>query len=104
MSDNAAIEVIHNEADGRFEVRLGDDVAYTEYRRLKTGILFPHTEVPPAFEGKGVGGAIVKAALAWARSTGEKVIPVCPFVSAYIVRHPELHDLVHADYRKALGI
>jgi uncharacterized protein len=98
------LKVINNAETGRFEVHLGEEVAYSEYRLLQTGILFPHTEVPPAFEGKGVGGALVRAAMAFARERGEKVIPVCPFVAAYITRHPEYHDLVHPDYRTALGI
>jgi predicted GNAT family acetyltransferase len=98
------LQVINNVEDGRFEVHLGDEVAFTEYRLMKSGILFPHTEVPPAFEGKGVGAALVRAGMAFARERGELVIPVCPFVSAYIVRHPEYHELVHPDYRTALGI
>lgn len=104
MSDASEIEVINNEAAGRFEVRLGDDVAFTEYRLLASGILFPHTEVPPAFEGKGVGAALVKAGMAFARERGQLVLPVCPFVAGYIRRHPEYHDLVHPDYRTNLGI
>jgi predicted GNAT family acetyltransferase len=98
------LKVVNNAQAGRFEVHLGDQVAFTEYRLLKTGILFPHTEVPPAFEGKGVGGALVRAGMAFARERGELVIPVCPFVAAYITKHPEYHDLVHPDYRAALGI
>lgn len=47
------LKVVNNEAAGRFEVRLGDEVAFAEYRLLATGVLFPHTEVPPAFEGQG---------------------------------------------------
>jgi predicted GNAT family acetyltransferase len=104
MAQADEIEVFNNAEAGRFEVRLGDAVAFTEYRLLATGILFPHTEVPPAFEGKGVGRALVKAAMAFARERGEKVIPVCPFVAAYIARRPEYHDLVHPGYRAALKI
>ena len=104
MSETGDLQVVNNEAEGRFEVRLGDQVAYTEYRLLKTGILFPHTEVPPAFEGPGVGGKLVRAGMAFARERGELVIPVCPFVAAFITRHPEYHDLVHPDYRAALHI
>jgi predicted GNAT family acetyltransferase len=104
MSETGDLQVVNNEAEGRFEVRLGDQVAYTEYRLLKTGILFPHTEVPPAFEGQGVGGKLVRAGMAFARERGELVIPVCPFVAAFITRHPEYHDLVHPDYRAALHI
>jgi len=96
--------VINNEAEGRFEVQLGDEVAYAEYRVLSNGILFPHTEVPPAFEGKGVASLLVRTALAWARERGALVMPVCPFFAAYISKHAEFHDLVHPHYRAALGI
>jgi len=98
------LNVRNNETDGRFEVELDGQLAFAEYRLLASGILFPHTEVPPAFEGRGVGSALVKAALAFARERGEKIMPVCPFVAAYVRRHPETHDLVHPDYRTALGL
>ncbi len=98
------VEVVRNEAAGRFEVRLGEDVAFAEYRVLSSGILFPHTEVPRAFEGKGVGSALVRTALDWARAEGKLVLPVCPFFAAYIRKHPEWHDIVHPHYKPALGI
>jgi uncharacterized protein len=98
------LTVVNNAEAGRFEVRVEDDVAYAEYRRLESGILFPHTEVPRAFEGRGVGGKIVRTALDWARSEGQKVMPTCPFVAGYIQKHPEYHDLVHEHYRPALKL
>jgi predicted GNAT family acetyltransferase len=104
MADAPALDIVNNEADGRFEAHLGDEVAFTEYRLLGSGILFPHTEVPPAFEGRGVASALVRAAMAFARERGQKVIPVCPFVAGYVAKHPEFHDLVHPDYRAAVGI
>ncbi len=103
MSDEI-FEVINNAADGRFEIHLDGKVAYTEYRVLANGILFPHTEVPTAFEGRGVGSALVKAAMAWVREREQVVMPVCTFVAGYIKRHADLHDLVHPGYRTALGI
>ena len=104
MPETGEIEIINNEALGRFETRLGDQIAFTEYRLLQSGILFPHTEVPEAFEGQGVGGQLVKAAMAFARERKALVLPVCTFVAGYIRRHPEFHDLVHPDYRPALGL
>ena len=104
MSDKPAFEVVNNAEAGRFEVHLDGQVAFAEYRLLASGILFPHTVVPPAFEGKGVGGAMVRTAMAYAREHDQKVIPVCTFFAGYIAKHPEFHDLVHPDYRKALGI
>ncbi|MEH6675986.1 GNAT family N-acetyltransferase [Phenylobacterium sp.] len=104
MADPDDLPVINNTDDGRFEIRVGDDVAYAEYRLLKTGILFPHTEVPPAFEGKGVGSKLVRAGLDYAREHGQAVMPVCPFFASYIKRHEEYQDLLHPDYRKSLGL
>lgn len=104
MSDAREPEVVNNTAEGRFEVRLGDEVAYTEYRVLASGILFPHTEVPSAFEGRGVASRLVRAAMAFARERKAMVLPTCPFVAGYIRNHPEFHDLVHPQYRASLGL
>lgn len=93
------LEAVDNPAAGRFEVRLGDEVAFTEYRLTPEGIVLPRTLVPPAFEGMGVASTLVRAALAFARARGALVIPRCAFVAGYIKRHPEVQDLVHPDYR-----
>ena len=103
MSD-ATVEVRNNEADGRFEVEQDGRTAYAEYRLLASGILFPHTEVPQALEGRGIGSALVREALAFARERGLKVMPTCTFFAGYIAKHPEHHDLVHPDYRRALHL
>jgi predicted GNAT family acetyltransferase len=85
---------VNNEAAHRFEIDLGGQFATTEYKRRDGTIIFTHTEVPPGFEGKGVGNALARAALDYARSEGMRVIPRCPFVDAFIRRHPEYQDLV----------
>lgn len=100
----ADFEVTNNAGAGRFEVRLDGHLAYAEYRVLQSGVLFPHTEVPPALEGRGVGSALVRAGLDFARAEGLKVMPVCTFFAGWIARHPEAHELVHPDYRTALGL
>jgi predicted GNAT family acetyltransferase len=53
-----------------------------------------HTEVEPRYEGEGVGSELVRRALDDVRARGEHVVPLCPFVSAYIERHREYADLV----------
>ena len=104
MAEGAAVEVRNNEAAGRFEVERGGEVAFAESRLLASGILFPHTLVPEAMEGRGVGSALAREALGFARERGLKVMPVCTFIAGYIKRHPETHDLVHPDYRAALHL
>ena len=97
-------KVEDNEKDGRLEVHVDGQTAFAEYRILQTGIMFPHTVTPPALEGRGIGGAMVREGMRMARERGMKVIPTCTFFAGYIARHPEFHDLVHPDYRKSLGI
>jgi predicted GNAT family acetyltransferase len=101
MSD---VQVINNTADSRFEVSLDGETAFAEYRLVDHGIILPHTVVPEAFEGKGVGSALAKTALGYAREHDLKVIPLCPFIAGYITKHPEWHDIVHDTYKSRLGI
>jgi predicted GNAT family acetyltransferase len=53
-----------------------------------------HTEIDPAFEGKGLGSALAAGALDAERALGEPVVPLCPFIRSYIDRHPDYADLV----------
>ena len=96
--------VRNNQEQHRFEIDLGDSVAIAVYTPMAGKIMFTHTEVPEAHEGKGVGTALIRAGLAYARENGLKVIPTCPFIAGYISKHPEWHDIVHETYRERLGI
>jgi uncharacterized protein len=87
------VEVRHNEKDNRFEIEIDGKVAATWYRRHRDKIIFTHTEVPPELEGHGVGGALARAALTHARKEGLRVVPLCPFIAAFIKRHKEYQDL-----------
>jgi predicted GNAT family acetyltransferase len=78
----------------RFEIDLGDAVAIAEYTLPVGTIMFTHTEVPPEYEGKGIGSALIRAGLKAARERGLKVIPICPFFAAYMQRHEEEQDLL----------
>ncbi|GAA4968177.1 GNAT family N-acetyltransferase [Yinghuangia aomiensis] len=80
----------------RYEARLDGALAgFADYLRTPDVIAFVHTEVDPAFEGRGVGGALVRASLDDARRAGTKILPVCPFYSGWIAKHPEYQDLVY---------
>ena len=98
------VEVTNNTEQSRFEVRLGEEVAFAEYRLRPGHIILPHTVVPQAFEGKGVASALARTAFGYARDHGLKVIPTCPFMSAWIKKHPEAQDVVDDSCRATLGI
>ena len=83
----------------RFELLLdGQRIGELAYRQQKGRIAFTHTNVNPAYEGRGFGGRLAEAALADARRQGLTVVPLCPFIAWYIEQHPEHGDLVAADY------
>lgn len=90
----ADVAVRDNPAEGRFEAVVDGQLAVATYDIEGDRITFTHTIVPEALEGRGVGSALVKTALASARERGLKVVPLCSFVAAYIKRHPELKDLL----------
>ena len=96
-----------NVDERRYEARLGDDLAgYVEFSRLNDDavVMFSHTEVLPAFEGKGVGSALARHVLDLARTQDKKVIPACEFIAGYIRRHMDYADLVTDNVRRAFKI
>ncbi len=106
MSDaNPAYVVRDNAEKHRFEIDLGDgSFAIAQYRLPAGKIIFTHTKVPPAREGRGIGTLLVRTGLKSARDRGLKVIPICPFFAAYIKKHAEEQDLLDHAYRKILGV
>lgn len=86
-----------NPAKHRFEILVDDALAgFTAYIPRGEVLVFTHTEVNPEFQNKGVGGALVRATLDQVRERGGRVVTQCPFVAAFIDRHPEYNDLVIA--------
>ena len=86
--------ILDNTARHRFEAAVGDHVAVVGYARHGDAIIFTHTEVPDALRGQGVGDALARAALDSARARKLRVVPLCPFIGAFIRRHTEYQDLL----------
>ena len=86
--------VEHHPEHHRFEYADAGHLAMLEYRLTPGRIVFTHTGVPAELEGLGVASALAQAGLEHARREGLEVLPLCPFVKAYIGRHPEYAPLV----------
>jgi uncharacterized protein len=94
-SDLPEIVVHDNPAKNRYEALLGAAVgAFVDYRVLRGRIVLVHTEVERAYTGRGVGRRLAEGVLDDIRARGLKVTPICPFMAAYIKRHPAYADLV----------
>ena len=82
--------VQHDVEGSRFVVSLPDGAAQLVYAPFGDDLLdLQHTEVPPSGHGQGVGDALVRAGLAYARAHDLNVIATCPYVQAWLRRHPE---------------
>jgi predicted GNAT family acetyltransferase len=86
-------EVLNNTGAQRFELHAGQAMARLDYHIENHTMILVHTEVPPELAGGGVGAKLVKAALEYARDSGLKVAPRCPFTAAYIRRNPQYQAL-----------
>jgi predicted GNAT family acetyltransferase len=103
--DSADVVVADNPEQQRYEVTADGALAgFAQYRARPGLIAFIHTEIDDAFEGRGLGGRLVSFALDDARRQGLEVLPFCPFVNAYIERHPEYVDLVPEAQRQKFGL
>jgi uncharacterized protein len=94
-SSPSQLVVADNPDASRYEGRLdGQVVAFSEYELRGNVIVFLHTEVDPAFEGRGFGSMLASSSLDDVRARGLKVVARCPFIAAYIRRHREYADLL----------
>lgn len=86
---------VNNKEEKRYELHVGGYIALAEYIINNEGVVYmTHTEVPVELEGQGVGSELIEKSLTDIQDQGGKVFPLCPFVIAYIRRHPEWKPLV----------
>jgi len=88
--------VRNNIVASRYELEADGALCIAAYRPRGAAIVFTHTEVPEALEGRGHGSRLIRGALADVRAQGRKIVAECAFVAAYLDRHPEERDLLAA--------
>lgn len=90
-----SIAITNNEENQRFETRVGDELAFVEYRWHMGNIAFMHTYVPDVGRGQGLASALAKYVLEFAKHQKLKILVYCPYIAQYIKRHPEYESLIH---------
>lgn len=91
--------VIDDTAHERFAVSMKEATAELDYELDGDRLLLLHTEVPEAFRDQGVGGQLVGAALAKARTENLTVVPWCPYARRWLKDHPERIGEVTVDFK-----
>jgi uncharacterized protein len=92
--ERMSIAIRHDADARRFVADVGGQLAYLTYLDRGEHVLeLDHTYVPTASRGGGIASQLTARALQYARERGYRVVPSCPFVAAYMDRHPEYRDL-----------
>lgn len=100
-----ATTIVDNPEAERFELyHDGEYAGAAVYHRTPHGIAFLHTEIEPAFQGKGLGSVLARHVLDDARERGLEVLPHCPYIRGWIARHPDYVDLVPERRRAEFGL
>jgi len=95
MTERPDVTVTDHPGRERFEALVGEHVAgWISYGRDGDVVDMQHTVVADEYEGNGIGGALVRAALDQVREAGQKVRPTCSFVRGFLEKHDEYADLV----------
>lgn len=88
-------EVVDNARELRYELHDGDTlVGFINYRDENGVRVLVHTDIAPRFEGQGLGAELVEGALEDVRGRGLTIVPLCPFVAAFLRRHPDYEDVL----------
>jgi uncharacterized protein len=115
MPDNTASpepQVTHVPERTRYEIAAdGATAGFTAYVEDGARRIFHHTEIAERFAGRGLAGELVAAALTDTRAAGLRVVPLCPFVAAYVQKDHDYDDILdpvtpeaEETVRAALGV
>jgi predicted GNAT family acetyltransferase len=88
------VNITDNRDRKQFQVSMDGEIAYLEYRFSDGVFVLMHTEVPDKLGGRGIGSALASYAFGYARERGIRVKVYCPFVLAWLKKHPEAEDIV----------
>lgn len=90
----AANPVTDRPERSRFELDVGGQTAFANYRREPGRLLITHVETPVELQGGGVASRLMEGVAEHARDDGLKIKPLCGYAVAWMKRHPEHADLL----------
>ncbi len=91
-------KLIDNTEKNQYEFHVEGKIALIQYINKRGRIYLTHTEVPASLKNRGIGSSLVLSALEDVKKRDLKLVPLCPFVAAYIKRHPEWAEILDSHY------
>ena len=88
-------DVQDNPGRGRFEITVDGAVGgFASYRERDGLVIVTHSEIDPAFRGRGLGSQLAAGTLDLLRDRGARVVPACPFFASYVADHHDWDDIL----------
>ena len=87
-------EIVDDREHHRFVYERDGHTAELVYSRAGDKLVLIHTGVPDELGGHGVGGALVRAAVATAAQEERTIVPNCPFANRWLREHPDVASTV----------
>jgi len=94
------LEVAKNDHTNRFELTIDDYIAFIDFKQQDQLIKLIHTEVPEELSGRGIAAVLVEKTLTYLEDHDCSLYPYCPYVYAYIQKHPEWKRVVDPTFAK----
>ncbi len=88
------IPLVKNDAKKRFEIEIEGHFAFINFGETENQIALVHTEAETELAGTGAAAAVVEKTLNFIKQSGKKLLPFCPYVFAFIKKHPEWKAIV----------
>jgi predicted GNAT family acetyltransferase len=83
------MQIDHQPDRQRFSIHVDGHEAELDYVREGDVLVITHTGVPAAIGGRGIAGALVQAAVEFARASGLRVRPACSYAASWMERHQD---------------
>ena len=81
-------------AKGRFELEVGSEVAYADYRRQPGVLVISYVYAPPVLRGTGASDRLMTAVAAQARADDRKILALCGYARGWLRAHKAHRDLL----------
>jgi len=93
-TDKTGAQATISAENGRYTIAVeGRTVGHASFADRGDQRVFDHTEVDPAFGGRGLATLLVEDALDDAREAGRRIVPVCSMIGTVLRKHPEFDDI-----------
>jgi len=94
------LNVVKNDESKRFELTIDGHIAFIDFTQRGTDVIkLIHTEVPDQLGGRGIAAVLVEKTLQYLEDSHFSLYPICPYVFAYIKKHPEWKRIVNKNFK-----